>query len=535
MKHGISAWIEGSRTRIYPATLPNGSILDRARSVALPRNGFASCQLGVRNETDRPIRVEVEAAAPPQLQAHVRRIGYVTVAHHSTDTPMSFLEGLGSVPGLVPDPLFPEPSALIGPYETVGFWITVDAAHDAPVGESPIRLKVRADGHDARAFTLEARVSEIVSDSLADFPATHWFYADALCDYYDVPPCTPRFWTIVEPYMRNLSRHLSTCRYVPLFTPPTDGVKRPTQLLRVGADGAGRWSFDFTDVARWVQLARDTGARFFEWTHLFSQWGVERALRIYRSNEDETSLLWPPETPATSPVYRSFLEQFLPRFREFLEEQGLTTVSLFHVSDEPGAEHVDNYRAAREMLRELAPWMKVADALSHVEFAQMGLTDIPIVSIGAAEAFRDAGIPAWAYFCCGPRGSYLNRLLDTPLARIAMAGRLLHRHGAQGFLHWGYNYWYKSQSRMLLDPFVDQAGGAWPGWPPGDPFVVYPGQDGPLDSIRWEVWAEAMQELALLRALGIEPDHPGLASMRGYGDFDSHGQPDLLSPIFTDR
>ena len=41
--------------------------------------------------------------------------------------------------------------------------------------------------------------------------------------------------------------------------------------------------------------------------------------------------------------------------------------SFFHLSDEPhGPEHLANYRAAREMLREIAPWMPVMDALSEV-------------------------------------------------------------------------------------------------------------------------------------------------------------------------
>src|SRR5579872_745867 len=138
---------------------------------------------------------------------------------------------------------------------------------------------------------------------------------------------------------------------------------------------------------------------------------------------------------------------------------------------------MENYRRARHLLKELAPWMKVADALSDIHYGREGLTDIPIPVLSTAHEYAEAGISAWTYFCCGPRGRYLNRLMDTPLAKIRMAGWLFYRLRSLGFLHWGYNYWYRSQTRELIDPFNEQAGAAWRGWAYGDPFVVYPGPD----------------------------------------------------------
>ena len=66
----------------------------------------------------------------------------------------------------------------------------------------------------------------------------------------------------------------------------------------------------------------------------------------------------------------------------------------------------------------------------------------------------------------------------------------------------------------MIDPFTN------PGWPPGDFFVVYPGLDGkPMDSIRWEVFAESLQDYAMLQTAGIKPDDPMLAGIKSYGDF----------------
>ena len=159
------------------------------------------------------------------------------------------------------------------------------------------------------------------------------------------------------------------------------------------------------------------------------------------------------------------------------------------------------------------------DALSDIRLAREGLVDMPIPSISVTKQFVEAGIPSWTYLCCAPRGRYLNRLLDTPLAKVRMSGWLFYRFGVEGFLHWGYNYWYKHQTQEMIDPFTVTDGLAWPGWAFGDTFVVYPGADGPIDSIRWEVFAESLQDYALLQTLGVDPEAPLLSPLKDFDDF----------------
>ena len=111
-----------------------------------------------------------------------------------------------------------------------------------------------------------------------------------------------------------------------------------------------------------------------------------------------------------------------PRFISSCRKRTCWNVRTFILSDEPAAEHIANYRRARQTLRELAPWMKVMDALSDVEYGRQALTDMPIPMVSAAQAYIDEKIPHWVYYCCAPRGPYLNRFLDTPLAKIRMSG-----------------------------------------------------------------------------------------------------------------
>jgi hypothetical protein len=138
------------------------------------------------------------------------------------------------------------------------------------------------------------------------------------------------------------------------------------------------------------------------------------------------------------------------------------------------------------------------------------------------------GIPHWVYYCMGPTGPYINRFFDTPLIKVRMQGLIFYKLQTLGFLHWGYNYWYilhngfDMESQQMIDPFTDGSAGVKT--PHGDGFVVYPGHEGPIDSIRWEVFAEAMQDYALLQTLGVNPDEEWLKPIMNYAEFPKSEQ-----------
>jgi hypothetical protein len=75
------------------------------------------------------------------------------------------------------------------------------------------------------------------------------------------------------------------------------------------------------------------------------------------------------------------------------------------------------------------------------------------------------------------------------------------------------------ETEEIGDPWHDASNGAWPGIPYGDPFMIYPGKDGPIDSLRWEVFSEALQDYAILQTAGINPDDAMLADCKTYADF----------------
>jgi hypothetical protein len=474
----------------------------------------------MRHEEGHPLPVTVSVEAPGSVKVRIRKVGYVPLPHHNTPVladPLD-MDGLNRVPGFVPDPLFEQDSFSLPSHETHAFWISVTPKPAAMPGDISIPVTITPSRGGPQRVTAAVKVHDVLLEPRKGFAVTHWFYADALIDWYKTDQFDERFWGILERYFRNIAEHGQDTILVPVFTPPLDGVKTPSQLLRVSGTANGQYAFDWSDTKRYIDLAKKCGLKRFEWSHFFTQWGAEHAIRVYEGQGKREKLLWPADTTATSKPYREFLAQFLPELHRFLTREKLLRSSYFHVSDEPhGEKHLANYIAARSLLKDLAPWMRVMDALSDVIYVDK--TDMPVPSIKTLAQFLDAGVDAWCYYCCGQREAWLNRLMDTPLPKIAMHGLLFYRWPVKGFLHWGYNYWYKSQTRQLIDPFTVSDGLQWPNWAYGDTFQVYPGADGPIDSVRWEVFAESLQDYQLLQTLGIDPNDPRLARLKSFEDF----------------
>ena len=512
----VALWLETSLKRVFPASPAGGTNL----GLLAARNSRISFQGCLQSRGLRPLAVECSLPGVENLKPQIRRVGYVPLVHHTTDTDSSELDGVGLLPGLVPDPLYPEVKATLAPYENQSFWVTLNVPAAAQPGVRQLKARFTFEKGSPAELPLELEISPMTIQPRRDFSVIHWWRGEAIWDYYKTGMFDESWWRLTRNYIADMLAHGSDVVYVPIFFNRRETFKRPCQLLVINSPAPDIYEFDWARVRRFVRMAKEIGFRQFEWSHLWIYWGVENPVRAYTQRGGQWVMLWPPDTKATSDQYVAFLKQFLPAFHDFLVGEKILETSYFHLSDEPGGDkHIENYKRARNVLRQYAPWMKVMDALSDVRYGREGLTDIPIPIVSSAQAYIDEGIPHWVYYCCGPRGPWLNRFLDTPLAKVRMSGWLFYRLRARGFLHWGYNYWHKIEQEIITDPFADASAGAWPGIPYGDPFMVYPGKDGPIDCIRWEVFAESLQDYALLQSAGIKPEDPRLAPLRSYADF----------------
>ena len=357
---------------------------------------------------------------------------------------------------------------------------------------------------------------EVIDAALPKLPVIHteWFSYDCIADYYGTPPFSERFWSITEAFIRTAVRRNINTILTPIFTPPLDtavgGERTPVQLVGISRTD-GVWKFDFSKLKRFVSLCLRLGIEYFEMAHLFTQWGAKCAPNIYAEENGRMIHVFGWHTPACGEDYRRFLDAFLPALTSELRALGIADRTWFHISDEPSADTLEDYKAAKAMVAGHLDGFPVIDALSHVEYYRQGICSRPVPGTDHVHEFIREQVPGlWTYYCCAQGIDVSNVFFAMPSARNRILGVQLYLYRIAGFLHWGYNFYHSALSLHPVNPFVTtDADGAFPS---GDAFLVYPGKDGrPLESIRLMVQSEAFQDL---RALTLLESRIGFEAVR---------------------
>lgn len=420
-------------------------------------------------------------------------------------------------PGLFPDLLEPVRDNYIKVVD--GFkralWLTVDVPEDAESGEHNITVTVKCDGNE-KSVTLRLEILDCVLPKYP-FKYTQWFHADCIADYYGFEVFSEKFWSMTEKFIKTAAYTGINMILTPIFTPPLDtavgGERTTVQLIDVKKNGE-KYEFGFEKLARWIDICQRCGIEYFEMAHLFTQWGAEHAPKIVADVNGEKVKIFGWETNLADGEYKRFLEQLIPQLSKVLKDLGVDKNTYFHISDEPSEKHLESYKAARETVADLLGDFPVLDALSHYDFYEQGLTKVPVPAIDHIEPFFEKRpSEMWTYYCCGQMNKVTNRFFSMPSARNRIAGVQFYKYEIDGFLHWGYNFYNNQFSHGKINPFmVTDAGMAFPS---GDSYSVYPGEDGPLLSLRAEVFADGLRDMRALKFLESLTDRQTVLDLIG--------------------
>ncbi|RHP36208.1 DUF4091 domain-containing protein [Lachnotalea sp. AF33-28] len=480
---------------------------------------------------DRLIKGKITLSGSLAPYVTVRQVGLVPSQLPNYPDGDDFV--LRKTPGLYPDPLYPvdviregvedvdlsaEVLTLI-PGQWRSLWITVpeDCALLEGVYDLTLTVMQTSPEDPAGAAFIP---SEPCSIEIRRLPAvlpeqtlihTQWFHTDCIADWYRVPVFSEAYWELTEKYMMNAASCGVNMLLTPLFTPPLDtapgGERTTVQLVDVYRTREG-YEFGLDKLERWIALCDRCGMKYLEFSHLFTQWGAGFAPKImaYPCSKREVCSGSRPvrifgwDTPADSREYREFLQSFLPVLTEFIKERGLKTRCFFHISDEPGKKQLPAYLSARELVEKYLEGMPVMDALSDYDFYEQGGVDLPICSSDHIGPFLEHKTEnLWTYYCCGQYKEVANSFFSMPSVRNRILGVQLYKFGIKGFLHWGFNFWNAALSTHPVNPF--QVTDAECAFPSGDAFLVYPGADGPIGSLREEVLMEGLQDMRALQLL----------------------------------
>ena len=494
-----------SLVKVFPKEEPCSSM---TKNVSALRGEVFSFQVAYRTNAHRiPVAVEAESCLKRFIT--LRSVENVPVEWMPDAVDEDVV---GTVPGMYPDILRELDNGKLNSVwdHWRSIWVTVRIPKSCKSGKYDIKISFKyfdCDPAVNKEFTFsETLTLEVLNVLLPEqkLKCTHWFHTDCLAGYYNVEVFSPEYWKIVGSFMKSAASHGINMILTPLFTPPLDtapgGERKTVQLVKVKKEKKG-YSFDFSLLGKWFLLAEKSGIKYFEMSHLFTQWGAAAAPKIMAEVNGKEKRIFGWDTKSDSKEYQEFLQAFLPRLTAYIKRKGYADKVYFHCSDEPNDTHIATYGTAAALLRKYLASFTIFDALSNAEFFKKGFVTVPVPCENHLEDFMKLSVPErWTYYCCGPRVGYSNRFIYMTSSRNMVIGLLFYKYAVEGFLHWGFNFYNSYHSLFLIDPYKSVCSDFT--FPAGDGFLVYPGKGGiPEDSIRYEVFFEGLQDQRSLQLL----------------------------------
>ncbi len=231
-----------------------------------------------------------------------------------------------------------------------------------------------------------------------------------------------------------------------------------------------------------------------------------------------------------TPEYKAAFRAYCRQVQEHLRQRGWLDEAFVYWFDEPAPKDYAFVMNGFRKLKEAAPDLRRM-LTEQVEPELVGGPNIwcpvsPNYDHEAAEQRRKAGDHFWWYVCCGPKAPYCTLFIDHPATELRVWLWQTWQRKIEGILVWQTNYWTSSAAYPDPDnpqnPYQDPMGwvsgystpaGTRRPWGNGDGRFIYPPEaaadaqqqqtvlDGPVDSIRWEMLRDGIEDYEYLTIL----------------------------------
>ena len=480
----LDCLLVSSLQKIFPDTVDFSTenmgecFVDEIHNFQLVLRSDVDTELMVNAQADVDVRLytqEFVKGTPAPKEGHICYDGYYI--HEKTE---------------FPDPLFPVDGTIkLKKGEGKAVWVT---CQNLTAGEHKILLTVM---DKTLTYTLKVFDGKIMEKPA---PVTNWVHVDCICDKHGVEPFTPTFYDVFEKYLELYVLAGNSMILTPVFTPPLDtkvGTYRRTCQLVGVRKIKGKYYFDFQKLKYFMDFCRERGIRYFELSHLLTQWGGKFCPKI----EDENGrLLFGWKDRSNGKRYRRFLRYYLTGLKGFLKRSGYEQDCYMHLSDEPSRKFVGQYISKSKFVYKYVDKVKTIDAISAGPLFNLSSLNVPVVGTFDFQEMNRKNQEWLLYYSCWRCWKrHTNRFMHLPLQRVRVLGYQMFLTGASGFLQWGFNFYHLQFSVQKINPYeTTDAGGAFPS---GDSFVVYPYKDGATPSLRLFTIREAIQDFYALKRL----------------------------------
>jgi hypothetical protein len=454
------------------------------------------------------------AGLPPDV-IDVLRVRYVDITRPTDST---------GVAAPWPDPLPPFVAPIdLKAGENQPLWVRVNVPPDAAPGLYEGSVLLEAEGYSAEV-PLHIEVYGFALPDRSTCTTAFGFSPGNVFRYHNISePEQQR--QVLDMYWRNFLQH----RIAPYDPAPLDHFV-------VTWPGVEDWKQGKTDnLEQAFMPAIDWAAWDAAMTRTIDDYGFN-SFRLsiagmgggtFHSRTEPSLLGYAEDTPE----YRTAFANYCRSVQEHLREKGWLDEAYVYWFDEPDPKDYEFVMNGFRKIHEAAPDINRM-LTEQVEPALIGGPNIwcPIsdaFDMEDAELRRAEGEKFWWYVCTGPKAPYCTLFIDHPATELRVWLWQTWQRKIDGILIWQSNYWTSSAAYpdVPQNPYTDPMGwtsgystpaGTKRPWGNGDGRFIYPpeaaadGQQqepvvaGPVDSIRWEMLRDGVEDyeyLAILRDL----------------------------------
>lgn len=425
----------------------------QSANVQLAKNEYESFQIVVANGKNglKDVRLEIKLT-DEKIETSWRRVGYVLTK--KPYYPVKFV-------GMWPDPLLSEGKVNIKPGITQPFWITVYASKDAAPGIYKGTIKVIAGDELLKEVPLSVKVANFTLPVESKLKTAFDFYGHKTSKHYPRKEketdemYSTRITELNEKYIIDMLQH------------------RMNPILNI-------------DPLSQKDLSRVDNYRRYG----LNNFAIGKKGGTFENNWPSTN----EEIEKYFPVYRRYGETL--RFNNMLQYTYIYTWDEGKVGNPQVAKICSMIHKAHPDLKNMVCYHGFWDPQEDPEWGKdidIWCFQIDKFNERKMQALKNRGMEIWMYVSGPGSSGSPNLAIDFDSIAYRIIPWLCWRYDIKGFLYWCVNWWPK------VDPFISAMNTEWE--QNGNGLMYYPGEDGPIESLRLDIFRDGMEDYEYLYLL----------------------------------
>ena len=376
-------------------------------------------------------------------------------------------------------------------------FLTFYTTPEVKSGKYTATIRVTAESH-SEEIPLEISVYGFALPVTSRLQTSFGFLTSLIRGYYKVKETSGKFKQLRKAYLDNMLRH----RVSPKSAVRGKSFEAINFLAPVAVKTrTGKWKMNFSHYEQELDYLLARGLNTIMVGHRDRVPKPKQRFVSYPYFDEADNRYKMLKFEFMSDEMKKFGTWYTRNWYDFIKAKGLEKMAYTYVYDEPRSDTAfRNITQACKWLTEVVPGLPhmVTASPPNASYDAIDIwcpVNTEIENNPALQAQLKHGERLWTYVCCVPTPPHLNLLMR----QSGTANRAVFWHaykfGAEGFLYYEHassmSSWRKKvMGDVRVDPRFDRMPDT-----EGDGFLVYPGLDGPINSIRFEYVRQGIQDV----------------------------------------